>query len=76
MNSSTVSTTIETLRAKQAELKTRLDTGMARIEEAQKEGQDVSDWEEYWAGLLRQYELVSDKLKLLKETEGEEEGQE
>jgi hypothetical protein len=77
MSAATTITLIETLRARKADLKARLDTGATRIEEAQQQGQNVSDWEEHWVELLRCYEQISDKLKLLEEAEGEgEKGQE
>lgn len=34
----------------------RLDDGWKRIEDAQRRGQDVMDWNDFWIDLLRQYE--------------------
>lgn len=43
-------------------LESRLEDGYARIEQAQARGEDVMSWEEFWIGLLRQYERVATSL--------------
>ncbi len=53
---------VEKLEAKRDELVERLDKGAARIEDARSKGKDVSEWEDYWIQLLRQYEQICDKL--------------
>ncbi len=53
---------IQLLEMKRNELIERLDKGAARIEEARAQGQDVSNWEDYWIQLLRNYEKVCDQL--------------
>ena len=51
------------LEAKRDELVERLDKGSVRIEAARDQGKDVTEWEDYWISLLRQYEQICDKLK-------------
>jgi hypothetical protein len=53
---------ISALESKRDELIERLDRGAACIEEARAQGRDVSDWEDYWIQLLRNYEKVCDQL--------------
>lgn len=53
---------IATLEAKKEEYVARLDTGAVKIEEGRAQGKDVSDWEDFWISLLRQYEAICDKL--------------
>jgi uncharacterized coiled-coil DUF342 family protein len=55
--------TIARLEEKRNEYEERLEIGGNKIEEARSQGKDVSNWEDYWIGLLRQYEAVLDKLK-------------
>ena len=45
-----------------AKLERRLEDGFARIEDAKRDGIDTSDWEEFWAKLLLQYQALSDEL--------------
>lgn len=54
---------IARLEEKRDELVERLDVGAAKIEEARSQGKDVTQWEDYWITLLRQYENVCDKLR-------------
>jgi hypothetical protein len=58
---------IARLIAKRDEYVGRLDDGAVKIEEARKQGQDVTLWENYWIQLLRQYEAVCSKLRELQE---------
>ena len=37
-------------------LESRLEDGYSRIDQARARGEDVTAWEEFWIGLLRQYE--------------------
>lgn len=53
------------LIAKKEEYVTRLDEGAIRIEQARAQRKDVSEWENYWIQLLRGYEAVCDKVRLL-----------
>ncbi|MBA3829943.1 MAG: hypothetical protein H0X33_13465 [Taibaiella sp.] len=41
----------------------RMDIGAVKIEEARAKGQDVTNWESAWIGLLRQYEKLQDKVR-------------
>lgn len=43
-------------------LERRLEDGYRRIEQAAREGKDVSAWETFWINLLRQYEALCDSL--------------
>lgn len=40
-------------------LESRLEDGYLRIEQARARGEDVMSWEEFWIGLLKQYELAA-----------------
>ncbi len=40
-------------------LESRLEDGYVRIEQARERGEDVSAWEDFWIGLLRQYESTT-----------------
>ncbi len=51
------------LRAKRDTLVERLNHGCALIEEKRKEGEDVTAWEDFWIGLLREYEEVEDRIR-------------
>lgn len=55
-------TRLENLRD---EYSKRLDDGMAKIEEAKKQGKDTAQWESFWIDLLRQYEAVCTNLREL-----------
>jgi hypothetical protein len=55
--------TIGQLEEKRDAFVERLDEGAIKIEEARRQGRDVTAWETFWLGLLHQYELVSDKLR-------------
>jgi hypothetical protein len=50
------------LRQKQERLVERLDTGAALIEEKRSKGEDVTQWEDFWIQLLREYEAVCEQL--------------
>jgi hypothetical protein len=54
---------ITRLIAKRDEFVGRLDEGAVKIEEARKQGKDVTTWENYWIQLLNQYSGVCDKLR-------------
>lgn len=56
---------INELTERKDHLVERLDAGAVRIEEARAKRQDTNDWESYWCGLLKEYEQVCDKLRLL-----------
>jgi hypothetical protein len=43
---------------RRAMLKRRLDDGYRRIDAALKDGEDVARWEDFWLGLLREYEAL------------------
>jgi hypothetical protein len=43
---------------RRAMLERRLDDGYQRIDAALKDGQDVARWEDFWVGLLREYEAL------------------
>jgi hypothetical protein len=51
-------TDAETLAA----LEARLGDGYDRIEAARRSGRDVTQWEDFWLDLLRQYEAAYDAL--------------
>jgi hypothetical protein len=53
---------IAALEVKRNELIERLDKGAARIEDSRTQGRDVSEWEDYWVQLLRNYEKICDQL--------------
>lgn len=53
---------IAELEVKRDEFVARLDVGAVRIEDARAKGKDVSEWENYWLQLIRQYEAVCDNL--------------
>jgi uncharacterized coiled-coil DUF342 family protein len=55
--------TITRLEEKKGEYVERLDIGAAKIEEARRQGKDVTLWEDYWIQLLNQYSGVCDKLR-------------
>ncbi len=40
----------------------RLEDGLLRIDQAELDGRDVTDWESFWIGLLREYEQICDLL--------------
>ena len=48
--------------ARQAILEQRLEDGYQRIERAIRSGEDVQRWEEFWMGLLHEYEVLCDRL--------------
>ncbi|MDQ3693924.1 MAG: hypothetical protein M3464_09880 [Chloroflexota bacterium] len=50
------------LSAKRATLVRRLDDGYVRIEQAVVNGEDVAAWEDFWLGLLAEYEALSTEL--------------
>ncbi|HEX5497990.1 MAG TPA: hypothetical protein VFX03_02145 [Thermomicrobiales bacterium] len=43
---------------RRAVLERRLDDGYQRIDAALSDGQDVARWEDFWVGLLREYEAL------------------
>ncbi|HEU0114955.1 MAG TPA: hypothetical protein VFQ80_09770 [Thermomicrobiales bacterium] len=43
---------------RRAMLERRLDDGYQRIDAALNDGQDVARWEDFWVGLLREYEAL------------------
>ena len=45
-----------------ASLCRRLEQGYAKIERGLAEGRDVTDWEDLWISLLREYERICDEL--------------
>lgn len=54
---------INQLEERRDKLKERLDIGAERINEARDKGKDVREWEDFWIGLLRQYEQVCKELE-------------
>ena len=52
----------EEAAARQAILEQRLEDGYQRIERAIRSGEDVQRWEEFWMGLLHEYEALCDRL--------------
>jgi hypothetical protein len=50
------------LARRKAKLEQRLEDGYVRINEAEAQGRDVSNWEEVWLNLLHEYEAVCDEL--------------
>jgi phage terminase Nu1 subunit (DNA packaging protein) len=50
------------LRHRQERLVERLDTGAALIEEKRARGDDVTQYEDFWIQLLRDYEAVCEQL--------------
>ena len=48
--------------ARRRTLERRLDDGYLRIDRALRTGEDVGAWEDFWIGLLREYESVCDEL--------------
>jgi hypothetical protein len=57
--------TIKRLEDKRDEYQGRLDEGAVKIEEARRQGKDVSEWESYWLELLKRYGHLSDKIREL-----------
>jgi hypothetical protein len=53
---------IDDLRRRKMTLEQRLEDGFIRIGEAEVQGRDITAWEEFWVGLLREYESVCDEL--------------
>ncbi len=43
-------------------LEQRLDDGYRRIENGQRLGADVTQWEDFWLDLLHQYEQLADRV--------------
>lgn len=60
--------TLQELELKRDGLVERLNKGEARIENARKGGEDVTEWEDYWIDLLRQYEITCNRIKELQRT--------
>jgi hypothetical protein len=59
---------IAALEMKRDELIERLDRGAAAIEEGRTAGRNprqITDWEDYWIQLLRNYEKICDQLSEL-----------
>lgn len=56
---------IAQLEAKRDEWHDRLDVGAAKIEEHRGYGKNVTDWENYWLKLLREYEGFEDQIRAL-----------
>jgi hypothetical protein len=54
---------LKRLIAKRDEYTERLDIGAIKIEQARRQGKDVTLWEDYWIQLLRQFEFVCDKIQ-------------
>jgi hypothetical protein len=55
-------TGIDALARQRDLLAQRLETGFQRIERAEREGRDVSEWEQLWISLLHEYEAVCRNL--------------
>ena len=49
---------------RQQALEGRLADGYQRIEQALRDGSDITAWEEFWLHLLDEYESVCDELRL------------
>lgn len=60
---------IQELRHRQERLVERLDLGAERIENARATGKDVTEWEDYWIQLLREYEGICEQLRELEYAE-------
>lgn len=55
-------TTTDDLTRKLDTLEQRLADGERRIAEAQQEGVDTTDWEEFWTKMLAEYDEVYRRL--------------
>jgi len=51
------------LRRQKNRLEQRLEDGYVRIDEAVRQGRDVTAWEDFWLSLLYEYESVCDELQ-------------
>lgn len=54
---------IDDLRRQKNRLEQRLEDGYVRIDEAVRQGRNVSAWEDFWLSLLFEYESVCDELQ-------------
>ncbi|NWJ96698.1 MAG: hypothetical protein HXX20_13075 [Chloroflexi bacterium] len=54
------------VEAKATELVRRLDLGAQRIEEANKNGKDTTDWENFWISLLFEYNDLLGEIEKLR----------
>jgi hypothetical protein len=53
---------LDQIRQKKSQLEQRLEDGYLRIGEAELQGTDISNWEQFWFSLLGEYESVCDEL--------------
>lgn len=53
---------LDDLRRQKSRLEQRLEDGFARIGEAERNGRDVSAWEQFWFTLLYEYETICNEL--------------
>ncbi len=51
------------LRRQKNRLEQRLEDGYVRIDEAVRQGRDVTAWEDFWLSLLYEYETVCNELQ-------------
>lgn len=52
----------EELRKRAQNLESRLAAGLSAIETAEGLNRDVTEWEQFWLQLLREYEALVDEL--------------
>lgn len=53
----------EQAKRKRDRLYGHLEQGYARLQQRIMQGQDASEWEEFWVNLLNEYERVCDELQ-------------
>ena len=58
-------TDLEDLKRRRTALQLRLEDGYQRIEQALKDGKDVTRWEDFWVQLLDEYVRICDTIREL-----------
>jgi DNA-binding transcriptional regulator GbsR (MarR family) len=58
-------TDLEDLKQRRSALQLRLEDGYQRIEQALKDGKDVTRWEDFWVQLLDEYVRICDTIREL-----------
>lgn len=58
-------TGLEDLKQRRSALQLRLEDGYQRIEQALKDGKDVTRWEDFWVQLLDEYVRICDTIREL-----------
>ena len=56
---------LEDLKRRRTALQLRLEDGYQRIEQALKDGKDVTRWEDFWIQLLYEYVRICDTIREL-----------